>query len=117
MKQIASNSEGYKVGDYLYSTWGYEQTNVDFYKVVGVTAKTLKIVPVKSKTDVADSSLSRYVVPTDEIDEYCVFDKNGDIKKKGYMTKRINKYGYISISDCVKARKWDGRSVLETSWY
>lgn len=117
MKQIASNSEGYKVGDYLYSTWGYEQTNVDFYKVVGVTAKTLKIVPVKSKTEIADSSLSRYVVPTDEINEYCVFDKNGDIEKKGYMTKRINKYGYISISDYAKARKWDGRSVLETSWY
>lgn len=117
MKKIESNSEGYKVGDYLYSTWGYEQTNVDFYKVVGVTAKTLKIVPVKSKTDVADSSLSRYVVPTDEVDEYCVFDKKGDLKKKGYMTKRINKWGYISISDHANARKWDGRSVLETSWY
>lgn len=32
-----------KVGQVLYSTWGYEQTNVDFYKVVRVLPKSVEI--------------------------------------------------------------------------
>lgn len=31
------------VGDILVSSWGYDQTNIDFYQVVGVTAKSVKI--------------------------------------------------------------------------
>jgi hypothetical protein len=34
---------GVKVGDYFVSSWGYDQTNVDFYKVVAVTAKSIKV--------------------------------------------------------------------------
>lgn len=30
-----------KVGDVLYSSWGYEQTNIDYYKVVAVKGKTM----------------------------------------------------------------------------
>ena len=32
-----------KVGDILSSSWGHEQTNVDFYKVTKVTAKSIKL--------------------------------------------------------------------------
>jgi len=32
-----------KVGDWFYCSWGYDQTNVDFYRVVGVTPKSVKI--------------------------------------------------------------------------
>lgn len=32
-----------KVGDVLVSSWGYEQTNIDYYQVVSVTAKNVKI--------------------------------------------------------------------------
>lgn len=34
------------VGKYLDSTWGFEQTSVDFYVIVKETAKTLWYVPV-----------------------------------------------------------------------
>lgn len=33
----------YKVGDIFYNSWGYEQTNVDFYQVVAVTEKSVKV--------------------------------------------------------------------------
>lgn len=33
----------FKVGDILWDSWGYEQTNIDFYQVVGVTPRTVKI--------------------------------------------------------------------------
>lgn len=30
-----------KIGDFLNSSWGYEQTNVEFYQIVSVTEKTV----------------------------------------------------------------------------
>lgn len=32
-----------KVGDILYSSWGYDQTNIDFYQVVAVNGKQITI--------------------------------------------------------------------------
>lgn len=43
---MEKNSE--LVGKYLNSTWGWEQTNVDFYVIVKETAKTLWYVPVNT---------------------------------------------------------------------
>lgn len=31
------------IGDFFYASWGYDQTNVDFFKVVGLTPKGVKI--------------------------------------------------------------------------
>ena len=38
-----------KVGDILYASWGYEQTNIDFYEVVKATAKTVTVWKLKSE--------------------------------------------------------------------
>ena len=32
-----------KIGDIFYNSWGYDQTNIDFFQVVSVTAKTVSI--------------------------------------------------------------------------
>jgi hypothetical protein len=39
------------VGDLFVSSWGYDQTNIDFYQVVGVnpSGKTIKIQKISSK--------------------------------------------------------------------
>jgi hypothetical protein len=37
-----------KVGDFFSCSWGYDQTNVDFYEVVGLTAKSVKLIPAAS---------------------------------------------------------------------
>lgn len=47
---MTKNEHGVKVGDYFVCSWGYDQTNVDFYKVVGVTAKGVKVQAWQSKT-------------------------------------------------------------------
>lgn len=39
----------YKVGDLLYSSWGYDQTNVDFYQVTKVGDKSVWVRPVASE--------------------------------------------------------------------
>jgi hypothetical protein len=40
----------YKVGDILHHSWGHEQTNCDFYQVVGVKGKTVVLKKIGSKT-------------------------------------------------------------------
>jgi hypothetical protein len=41
--------EAVKVGDMLSCSWGYEQTNVDFYQVVERKGKQMKIRPIAQK--------------------------------------------------------------------
>ena len=39
-----------KVGDLFYNSWGYEQTNLDFYQCVEKKGKTMTLRPIASKT-------------------------------------------------------------------
>jgi hypothetical protein len=36
-----------KIGDIFYNSWGYDQTNIDFYQVVKTTAKTITLRQIK----------------------------------------------------------------------
>ncbi|AHK73616.1 hypothetical protein [Campylobacter coli] len=51
-KKSKENEDGYKVGDFLYSSWGYEQTNIDFYQVIATTEKTIFLAEVKTDVKV-----------------------------------------------------------------
>ena len=55
---------GPQVGDVLVSSWGYDQTNVDFWRVEGLTAsgKSVRIVPVAQRVH-SYSKGCEHVVP------------------------------------------------------
>ena len=40
-----------KIGDIFYNSWGYDQTNIDFYQVVATTAKTITLRAIKSSNN------------------------------------------------------------------
>lgn len=42
-KIAASANHGVKVGDVFRSSWGYDQTNIDYYEVISVSSKTATI--------------------------------------------------------------------------
>ena len=44
-------SDFYKVGDFVYNTWGYEQTNIEFYQVLEVKNKSLIVREVYQETE------------------------------------------------------------------
>lgn len=97
-----------KIGDIYVASWGYEQTNVDFYQVIEVTGKcTVKIRPISQET-VKDSTMSHGMA--DDV----VAVKDSFIKDE-VMTKRVGKYG-ITIDSVRSASKWDG-SPCYRSWY
>lgn len=45
-KKDAISQHTFKVGDCLYQSWGYDQTNIDFFEVVEVLPKSVKIRPI-----------------------------------------------------------------------
>ena len=57
----------YQVGQLFYNSWGYEQTNIDFYQIVEVKAKSVLLQKI-GQTKVEDAGyLCEYVKPNPKI--------------------------------------------------
>ena len=91
-----------KVGDIYYTSWGYDQTNVDFYKILEVKKSSAVIVEVAG-SKVSDNGPSTTVVPSPEI----------EIGEP--MLKRMGEYGF-KIYSFAHAHKWDGKPKHETGF-
>jgi hypothetical protein len=92
----------YQIGDILTSSWGYDQANVDFYEVVGVTNKSVRLEKIGSTTIENNDSYGLKVVP--------------DTSWRGgkVMLKRVDSSGYVSLTSYSCASKWDGNPQYET---
>jgi hypothetical protein len=108
-KRAAKRAEPHKweVGLILYGSWGYEQTNVDFFEVVRVAGPKMveiqKIGSVSATDDPAGfSSMSSHVVP--------------DLESRGrkYLVKVAN--GSCKSPMHGSLSPWSGKPVY-SSWY
>lgn len=54
-----------QVGDLYYDSWGYEQTNIDFYQITGIKGKTFEITPIAKKycNEAPSGGMSDNVLP------------------------------------------------------
>lgn len=100
----------FKVGDILVNSWGYEQTNIEFYQVVVVGRKTIEIAEI-SKSIVENSYQSHgmacNVTPVPDS-----FLKSGD-----KYTLRVKSGGHLSQpKSYYHIHKWSGRPMYN-SWY
>lgn len=96
---------GLQVGDILYSSWGYDQTNVDFYQVVAVVGKQVAIREIASK-----------VVSGDAFSENVAAVKGSFI---GPPEKKIPQMGYngepyIKVNSVANAYKWNGKPQYQS---
>lgn len=108
-QKALSAAEFYKVGDVVYCSWGFEQTQVDFYRVIRVLPKQIEVAELYQKT-VEGSEMSHGMacdrVPDNEL------RPNGD---KYRLTVRPG--GDLSkISSFQYPHKWDGLPKYR-SWY
>ena len=96
-----------QLGDVVYSSWGYDQTNVDFYQVVRVvSAKTVEVRRLQQETTetgfMSGSTTARKDQFTDGVP---------------VLVKRAEELRVLNIgSSRGSAAKWDGRP-LSCSWY
>ncbi len=93
-----------KMNDILVCSWGYDQTNIDFYMVVDVTKASVKIRKLYKKT----------VPGTDKVEPNTAMFNGTAILTKRFRA-RYDGVGYtVKISDYSAADLWDGRPRWQT---
>lgn len=105
---------GIKAGDILEDSWGYEQTNVEFYLVTKILSPCrVEIVELGHRQVTVESSMSETVVPDLE-------RRIGEPLKKtvaqGTLERAKGKW-HIKINDSVSLTPWDGQPCFQSSWY
>lgn len=102
MQEYKIESDKIQPGVFLVCTWGYEQTNQDFYKVIERKGDFVKIQEVEKELTRGTEYMSGYVKPKDI--------------PKGEILRRKISYGGINISSYKYARLVDRDEYLAT-WY
>lgn len=106
-----------KVGDIFYNSWGYDQTNVDFYEVIRLTGQGVEVQPIESRTVSGDGFNDMVVAVPGFVRDYDVItgiDRSDARKSK---VCRLRDSGYIVLSRDHTAAKWDGRPLYESGPY
>lgn len=101
-ERIVAAEHGFKVGDILYSSWGYDQTNIDFYEVTAVGSKSIKIREIEQRVASATPG-SDMVVPVP-----------GHFKGSE-MLKIVSPRGTVRLTSYSSARPWDGTPKYQTA--
>lgn len=109
---------GLHLGDVFYSSWGYDQTNIDFYEIVGFTPKMVRFRRVRSVRVEALEGGHDHVMPA--FGEFFEADgtQYGDERAKT-LTRRVSA-GYRGAPWASKlgyggGSLWDGTPCYETA--
>jgi hypothetical protein len=93
-----------KLGDILYTCWGYEQTNVEYYRVIERSGAKKVVLRQLRKEYIPTGSMqgNSYPEVTDPIGEPVV---------------RLARRDSVKINDSITAWKWDGKYKSESSYH
>lgn len=101
-----------KVGDILSESWGYDQTNYDFYQVTRVVSdKSVEIRHINSKRVEGGHFTEELLVPNkDDFGGWGEGDRSG----KPFV-KRASSDNYVKISSFSCASPWSGKPCAATN--
>lgn len=127
------NKYGVKVGDIFSASWGWEQTNVDFFQVIALVGESSVRVREVWPEMVEESAVScmssdRVYKLTNELlppaprSTFIKDQENGDVKRitPGYYTdpEEANKHCCFKLANYATAFKCNGETVKTyESWY
>lgn len=100
-----------KPGDIFYSSWGYDQTNIDFYEITAVKGKNVIIRQIESKVVEGAGGPSERVVPVPGhfVGEPMLKRPQG-LGGPGSSLGRV----YIKVHSFANAYPWDGHPLHQT---
>jgi hypothetical protein len=105
-KQALNAVEQFPVGTIVYSSWGWEQTNLDFYQVVGHFGRVgLEVVAIGMTQAGAHSGMSADYMPD--------ASKQG---KETYKARQVRPDSLSSSGSDYALYRWDGKPKY-CSWY
>jgi hypothetical protein len=95
------------IGDILVNSWGYDQTNVNFYEVVGISGSMITIQEIGKKVVSDDNRGSQKVMPVPG--RY-----TGKPMRKKHSPAFTGKYG-VKIHSYAEAYLWNGKPEFQTA--
>lgn len=102
-------SQHFAVGDVVYNTWGYDQTNADFYQVMKVCGRSLVLRQLASRTTETGFMSGHSVPVIGEFDAHDSYPERHFVYPGYDSEPRVHfKFGCGS--------KWNGKPV-GCSWY
>ena len=112
-----------KVGDILYSSWGYDQTNIDFYEVTkgGRAGQMIELRELKTSSTPERGFMTADKVPVFGEGRFAEPSPNVIGDTTGVPFKRKLRTGYqgapsVKIESYAYASPWDG-TPKRYSWY
>ena len=93
------------VGDIFVSSWGYDQTNIDFYQVVRTTKTMIVIRKIDKKLVGGRGEPQEKVMPV------------ANTMKGPELRKKLKEYRgrpYVTLNSYASAYKWDGKPAWQT---
>lgn len=98
-----------QVGDIYYASWGFDQTNIDFYRVMKTNGKSVWLSDMGNTYVNGNSCWAGNVIP----------DGNVTQNPKEWLCRRIGRMGshiYIRGESNRYLRKWDGIPKYESHY-
>ena len=138
-KKIKSMAD-VEIGHILSASWGYDQTNIDYYKVIRKTAAMVELRAIGQKFVEADSSMSEYVMPDPDNELFdSAFMPRAKAVKNGYEITNdyeggdwvyarfpeISKHKanfdqhnglWVKFASYKYAYSWDGKKDFQSHW-
>ncbi len=97
-----------KKGDIFYNSWGYEQTNIDYYQVVKTTKKTISLTRIKGTAeDYNNSGMTGSVIPLKDN-----FVDDEVIRKTPYL---LDNNWYVKFNHGI-GKQWEGEAMRFSSY-
>ena len=93
-----------EVGTIIYTSWGYDQTNVEFFQVVKATKSMVELRRIGTKHN-AIGSMSGQATPDTSV-----------VVEGPLLRRKVNKYGYVKIDYCANGYVWDGKPKYVSSY-
>ena len=98
----------YKPGDIIYNSWGYDQTNIDFYQVTRCTKASVFIRQIKGEfASSAGCDMAAYVTPLKN-------EFTGEEIRKKIQWYEGNAYIKFEFGGC---SRWQEGQEIYCSWY
>lgn len=124
-----SNKFGVKVGDIFYASWGYDQTNVDFFQVIKLVGKTSvrvrEVYPTMTKEEARCSmsadrtyEITKELLPAASRSVFIKDQENGDLKRlKSHAIDGISNPQFYLDSFANAYLLAEGEFTTYESWY
>jgi hypothetical protein len=100
--------KGYEVGDILEGSWGYDQTNVDFYRVVRRTPSTVWMQPLATVHSAEVGFMTTRATPGESTGEPVIRRKLHRRDGEAIGCSFQPSYGWIST--------WDGKPAFASHY-